>query len=138
MIGCHIADTYSGIKVVSINKNSAAEKDGLKVKDIVLELNDKAEKDTVALIQIIRTKLPNTKIKLKINRRGEEKIIFLTTAAYPLKTQLKKMIMGAHLSEDYSRTLELIKEYEDKISKKNRSPIITNLKKRLLKTFKTT
>jgi len=136
MIGCHIADTYEGIKVVSINKNSAAEKGNLQIKDIVLELNDKPGNNTAILIQKIRESLPQTKIKLKIRRNGNEKILFLTTIAYPIEPQLKKMIVAANKSGDFFRALELIKEYERVIATSYQSKKIIRLKKKLMNFLK--
>jgi serine protease Do len=60
-----------GILVTQVAKNSAAEKAGLKVGDVILELNKNPVKSLETFRNDISLMSPNTPINLKVNRDGK-------------------------------------------------------------------
>ncbi len=61
-------ETYAGLKVVSLEPNGLAEESGIKVGDIILEINDKPVRDIPSMASIISNEMP---IKFKVLRNGE-------------------------------------------------------------------
>lgn len=68
-------ETYSGLKVLNVTQNSLAEESGIKVGDIILEINDKSVKDTYSMADILSNEIP---VKFKVLREG--KILILDAA----------------------------------------------------------
>lgn len=68
-------ETYKGIQVLGVKPNSLAEESGIKVGDIILEINDLATPDLSSMASILSNAAP---VKLKILR--DNKIITLETA----------------------------------------------------------
>jgi len=68
-------ETYSGLKVLNVKQNSLAEESGIKVGDIILEINDKSVKDIYSMANILANEIP---VKFKILREG--KILTLDAA----------------------------------------------------------
>ncbi len=67
-----------GIYVVSIDEYSAAEKSGLKTGDVIIGVDNQSVKTMDELNEIKNKHAVGDKIKLKINRNGQEKEIELT------------------------------------------------------------
>ncbi|MEO1784932.1 PDZ domain-containing protein [Thermodesulfobium sp. 4217-1] len=61
-------ETYNGLKVLNIKPNGLAEESGIKVGDIILEINDKPVRDIPSMASIISNEMP---IKFKVLRNGE-------------------------------------------------------------------
>jgi len=79
-IGCSVATTLEGLNiVVDIFENSPAQKAGLELNDIILEVDGQnyEEKTSVEISQYIKTN-KNKKITMKILRGEEEKEIIIT------------------------------------------------------------
>jgi S1-C subfamily serine protease len=58
-----------------VTQNSLAEESGIKVGDIILEINDKSVKDTYSMADILSNEIP---VKFKVLREG--KILILDAA----------------------------------------------------------
>ncbi|AEE14698.1 PDZ/DHR/GLGF domain protein [Thermodesulfobium narugense DSM 14796] len=76
-LGIHVKpDTYTsgsnvnyvGLKVLKLDPNGLAEESGIKVGDIILEINDKPVRDTASMASIISNEIP---VKFKVLRNGE-------------------------------------------------------------------
>ncbi|MBZ4676933.1 MAG: protease Do [Anaerophaga sp.] len=65
-------DVTSGVYVDSISENSAAGDAGVKVGDVITQVNETRVKSTAELLEIIGRHHPGDKVKLKINRFGKE------------------------------------------------------------------
>ncbi|WP_016777594.1 Do family serine endopeptidase [Anaerophaga thermohalophila] len=65
-------DVTSGVYVDSISENSAAGDAGVKEGDVITQVDDTPVKSTGELLEIIARHHPGDKVKLKINRFGEE------------------------------------------------------------------
>jgi S1-C subfamily serine protease len=63
--------------------DSPADKAGLKVNDIVLEINGKAISGQGALIAVVRDSAPGDVIKIKVERDGAVKDLTATLVARP-------------------------------------------------------
>jgi S1-C subfamily serine protease len=66
-------ESASGAKIVEVQGDSPAAKAGIQVNDVIVEFDGKAIDKFEALGQIVRTKKPGDKVKLKVTR-GEEKL----------------------------------------------------------------
>lgn len=62
--------TASGVKIMEVEKGSAAEKAGLKVGDIIKEANGEPIKSTEELAMLTRSNKEGSNIKVKIERNG--------------------------------------------------------------------
>jgi len=73
-IGVYLSGQEEGIRVVGIIKNSSAEKAGIQLDDIIIQLDDKiANKDTLEQItNYIKTGKEDSQMKVKIIRNGEK------------------------------------------------------------------
>ena len=65
------ANVQQGALITEISPNSAAEKAGLKVEDIIIEVNNKRIEDSRELTNVIGLKSPGDKITLKYVRDGK-------------------------------------------------------------------
>jgi S1-C subfamily serine protease len=66
-----------------VQADSPADKAGLKVNDIVLEINGKAISGQGALIAVVRDSAPGDVIKIKVERDGAVKDLTATLVARP-------------------------------------------------------
>lgn len=73
----------SGIEVIKVDEDSPALKAGLKVDDVVLEVDGKSVLDHEQFQMIIGELQPGTKVKLTIWRGGAKKTVAATLAARP-------------------------------------------------------
>lgn len=73
-IGVYLSGQEEGIRVVGIIKNSSAEKAGIQLDDIIIQLDDKiANKDTLEQItNYIKNGKEDSQMKVKIIRNGEK------------------------------------------------------------------
>lgn len=71
-------DVTTGVYVDSITANSAAGDVGIKVGDVILEVNETPVKTTAKLLEIIGRHHPGDKVALKVDRKGKE-MDFLVT-----------------------------------------------------------
>jgi putative serine protease PepD len=77
------ADGGSGALVTEVESNSPADKSGLKVNDIVLEINDQMITGQGALIAIVRDSAPGDKLTIQVERDGNRKELIATLVARP-------------------------------------------------------
>jgi S1-C subfamily serine protease len=61
-----------GAHIREVSRGSAAEKAGLKVKDVVISMGDQKIKDTNTMMDLLRRTKPDQEIKLKVLRDGKE------------------------------------------------------------------
>jgi putative serine protease PepD len=76
-------DGGAGAVVAEVQADSPADKAGLKVNDIVLEINGKAISGQGALIAVVRDSAPGDVIKIKVERDGAVKDLTATLVARP-------------------------------------------------------
>jgi S1-C subfamily serine protease len=76
-------DGGSGALVTEVESNSPADKAGLKVNDIVLEINDQMISGQGALIAIVRDSAPGDKLTISVERDSERKELIATLVARP-------------------------------------------------------
>ena len=76
-------DGGSGAVVAEVQSDSPAGKAGLKVRDLVLAINDQPITGQDALIAIIRDSAPGDKITIEVERDGERKVFTATLIARP-------------------------------------------------------
>lgn len=69
------ADTANGLKVLSVQADSPAQKAGLQEGDVVLDLAGAKVTERSELLKILRDNKPGSKIGIKFTRGGEEKSI---------------------------------------------------------------
>lgn len=67
--------TNSGLSIIGIGKNSAAEKSGLQVGDVLISINNTNVNTLVDYNEEMKKYIPTNKISLKIKRAGNEKVI---------------------------------------------------------------
>lgn len=94
-LGVLIAESEEGkVKILDVEKDSPAEKSGLREGDFILQFDGKDISSTQMLSQEIREKKPGESVNMKIGREGEEKTI--------------KVTLGEHTER------EIIREFESK------------------------
>lgn len=71
-LGVTIETKDFGVFVTGVNENSPAHIGGILPRDVILEFEDEPVTTYTQLLRCIGTKRPNTEIKLKINRNGNE------------------------------------------------------------------
>lgn len=71
-LGIRIQDAEKGVEIVEIMPNSAAEKAGLKVGDIITKINGKNIKNAQELSETIAKMKPNDEVDIAINDHGKE------------------------------------------------------------------
>jgi len=76
-------DGGAGAVIGEVQADSPADKAGLKVNDIVLQINGKAISGQGALIAIVRDSAPGDVIKIKVERNGVTKDLTATLVARP-------------------------------------------------------
>ncbi len=72
-----------GALVAQVVEDSPAEKAGLQVQDVILEIDGKKVKNTVELREEVAGRAPGTKVKLKILRDGKERTIEVVLGEFP-------------------------------------------------------
>ncbi len=75
--------TDGGVQVDVVSKGGAAEKAGLKAKDVIYEVNGKAIADPGALVDMLNDMRPGQKLTLGVRRKGEEMQLPATLAGPP-------------------------------------------------------
>ncbi|MBN9523506.1 PDZ domain-containing protein [bacterium] len=75
--------TDGGVQVDVVSKGGAAEKAGLKAKDVIYEVNGKAVTDPSALVDMLNDMRPGQKLTLGVRRKGEELQLPATLAGPP-------------------------------------------------------
>jgi membrane-associated protease RseP (regulator of RpoE activity) len=76
-------DGGSGAVIAEVQADSPADKAGLKVQDIVLEINDQAVTGQGALIAIIRDSQPGDTVTIVVERDGVRKTLTATLVSRP-------------------------------------------------------
>jgi len=76
-------DGGAGAVVGEVQADSPADKAGLKVNDIVLQINGQAISGQGAVIAIVRDSAPGDVIKIKVERNGATKDLTATLVARP-------------------------------------------------------
>ncbi len=71
-LGVEIETKDFGVFVTRVYENSPAHKGGILPRDVILEFEDEPISVYTQLLRCVGTKRPNTEIKLKINRNGNE------------------------------------------------------------------
>ena len=71
-LGVNIETHDFGVFVTRVIEDSPAHKSGILPRDVILEFDDEPVKNYVQLLRCVGTKLPNTEVKLKINRNGKK------------------------------------------------------------------
>lgn len=84
--------TAKGVIVSKVQKDSPAEKAGLKEEDVILEMNGKEVDNTISLSTWVAGQSPGDKVKLKIIRDGDEKTVSVTLGE--LNNQVQQLAEG--------------------------------------------
>lgn len=72
-----------GAKLNEITADGPADKSGFKAGDIVIKSGDDKIESYEQLVELVRSKRPNDKLKLTVKRDGKEQVIELTIGARP-------------------------------------------------------
>ena len=75
--------TSEGVIVAGVLKNGPAAQAGLRVGDIVLELNDEAVTDTISFLNQIARLVPGSKTEIQVLRAGKQKAFSLRVGERP-------------------------------------------------------
>ncbi len=94
-------DNPTGVMVMNIIPSSPADKSGLQVGDVIINIDGKEMKDANTLVQYVARKLPNTLLKTQVQRDGATLDVAITLAERPSK---KDLISGRLLTPDQSGT----------------------------------
>lgn len=124
-----------GVIVGDVVKNSAADKAGLKAGDIILELDGEQVKSREQFVTAIYLRPPGTKITMKVNREGSEKVISATLGTYedesrplaargatPQKAPVEKVRLGFEVQDI---TTDLAQRY--RLDKELKGVLIVNV-----------
>lgn len=90
-------NTTKGALVAQVNKDSAAEKAGIKVGDVIIRFQGKEVEDVRHLRNMVAGTAPGTKVTLVVNRDGKEKT--LTAQLGELKAEDEEQALGAPSGE---------------------------------------
>ncbi len=71
-------DVTEGVYVDSITVNSAAGEAGIKIGDVILEVDETPVKTSAKLLEIIAKHYPGDKLSLKVDRKGKESAYLVT------------------------------------------------------------
>ena len=74
-LGVGTEDSDDGLRIVKIGKDSPAEKEGLKVDDVILALNDQEVSDKSSLKAILAEMAEGDSLEVKVLREKEELVI---------------------------------------------------------------
>ncbi len=89
-LGVSTEKSDKGAKVISVSKESPAEKAGLKEDDIITKLNKQKIEDPASLYNAVIANKPNEEVKITYLRDGKEKTI---TAKLQLKKQVERKVI---------------------------------------------
>lgn len=84
-LGVGLKTETAGIEVTNVNDNSPAEKAGIKVGDILLEINGQKIEDLDEFIQRIGDTTPGTKVNLTLLRDGSKLNVTASVQSRPLQ-----------------------------------------------------
>jgi serine protease Do len=95
-LGVSTEKSENGAKVISLSKESPAEKAGLLENDIITKLNNQKVEDPESLYKAVTANKPNDEVKITYLRNGKEKT---TKATLKLKVQKdRKVILMKNIS----------------------------------------
>jgi serine protease Do len=80
----------TGALVSGVEKDSPADKAGIKRGDLIVEVAGKKVTDSTALRNMVSQAAPGTKVELRIVREGKEQILTATLGEYKEKQAVKK------------------------------------------------
>lgn len=133
-IGISVNLAGENIIIAEVFENSPAEKAGLKVKDIILSVDEKEYKDTSTLSNYIKTN-KNKKMVLKILRNNQEEEITITREEVETPTVSSKIIEQENQKIGYisisifsSVTTKQFKTKLEKLEKSNISALIIDVR----------
>src|SRR5262245_36239420 len=70
-LGVSLEQIEGGVKIADVAPKSAAEKAGIKIDDVVLEVAGKHVEDIEGMIEIVSSQKPGDKIKVKLKRKND-------------------------------------------------------------------
>lgn len=76
----------SGVYVAQVEKNSPADKAGIKEGDVIVKFNGSPVQYAEELTSLIRNYTPNSKVKITVNRAGREIVFEVTLGTLPAQT----------------------------------------------------
>lgn len=82
------AEDGKGVKVLDVEKNSAAEKAGLKEDDLILSFDGKEVNDAVVLAGLVRSAAQKKSVTMKISRKGKN---------MDIQVEIPRKLKTAHL-----------------------------------------
>jgi len=71
-LGVRIKNADSGVEIIEVIPNSAAEKHGLRVGDIIKSIDGQTTGDVEELVNIVAGSQPDSKVKIRYERGGQE------------------------------------------------------------------
>jgi serine protease Do len=89
-LGVTTKASKDGVEIISVSKESAAEKAGLKEGDIIIKINDKKIEDPQSLSEVVTSYKPSQEVKISYIRNGKVKT---TKATLQLKKQIQRRVM---------------------------------------------
>lgn len=89
-LGVTTEASKDGVEIISVSKESAAEKAGLKEGDIITKINDKKIEDPQSLSEVVTSYKPSQEVKISYIRNGKVKT---TKATLQLKKQIQRRVM---------------------------------------------
>ncbi len=98
-IGITAEDQEQGVAIVNVVKGAPAEKAGFVVGDIMKEFGGQKVESRDELYRAIRTRKPGDKVKVKLDRAGEEVNIELTIGARPEETPAREIGFDSSLRD---------------------------------------
>ncbi len=119
-----------GVVVSGVQKDSPAEKAGLKVEDVIIKFNGKKVKNTVELSTWVAAAGPDAEVTLTVLRDGKEKEIKVKLGQYPEgeeEVQAKSKASEKIGLEVSNITPELVQRYDLKVKKNG--VVITGVKR---------
>ncbi len=116
-----------GAIVISVQKDSAAEKYGIKRGDLIYEVNGKKVKNSYELQNIIASFKPNQKVTIKVKRDNRDKTINIVLGSRDGVTlnSNEKVLGGVYLGE-----LNRENRYKYRISKNVKGVLVTDVEPR--------
>lgn len=119
-------DVLSGVYILIVNENSAAEEAGLKSGDIITEINDKVVFNTSELQELVARNRPGDDVRVGYVRNGVKKSVVATLKKFDgnvdtnTNTRMETVLEGA--------TFEDISRYEARRLRIYGGVMITNIK----------
>jgi len=103
-------ESAKGVQVPRVQKDSPAEKAGIKEGDIILKVNDKVIENRDQLSNYIASMAPGTKVDVTIWRDGKEKVITVKLGERPSDEQLASGEGGSTMSKKLGLTVQNLTE----------------------------